>query len=225
MNEMDVFFDLVFFRCCHCLMFLWSLLTHYHSCFCPQSCTRTTQVHLAQRCNDALCCDTEKNKKKSVREVKVITMRSWNHSRWRSALTILNRQQSQLSVTVNNTSTLLTCFITLPLRLFVCTIHRAINASALLLALKCFLLNLVLFLSSSFLWMKPQLSVLKGAGFPESLKSKGYIVCLCVVHDQESGQTSGLRGEPGLWGGHQDPCLLQRDWLGPAGAEKSETTL
>lgn len=50
-------------------------------------------------------------------------------------------------------------------------------------------------------------------------------VCLCAVHDKEPVQASGLRGEPGLWRGHQDPRLLPRDRLGPVGAEKSETAL
>lgn len=46
-----------------------------------------------------------------------------------------------------------------------------------------------------------------------------------AVHDQEPGQATGLRGEPGLRGGHQNPRLLPGDRLGPAGAEKSETAL
>lgn len=50
-------------------------------------------------------------------------------------------------------------------------------------------------------------------------------VRLCAVHDKEPVQAPGLRGEPGLRGGHQDPRLLPRDRLGPAGAEKSETAL
>lgn len=50
-------------------------------------------------------------------------------------------------------------------------------------------------------------------------------VCLRVVYDQEPGQASGLCGERGLRGGHQDPCLLQRDRLGAAGAEEGQTTL
>lgn len=50
-------------------------------------------------------------------------------------------------------------------------------------------------------------------------------MCVCVVHDQEPRQASGLRGEPRLRGGHQDSPFLQGDRLGPAGTEKSETTL
>ena len=68
--------------------------------------------------------------------------------------------------------------------------------------------------------MKLQLGVLQKGVF-------GSVNCASsrAVHDQEPGQATGLRGEPGLRGGHQNPRLLPGDRLGPAGAEKSETAL